>query len=74
MMKRISVADSGCGWFKLLLVKGEASMASLMMQFVTSNGGIVNALRRRKCTAIMLLRIVALMNLMSPGVTPFWWM
>ena len=58
MMKRISVADSGHGWFKLLPVKGAASMAALMMQFVTSNGGIVNALRRRKFTAIMLLRIV----------------
>ena len=58
MMKRISVADSGRGWIKLLPVKGEASMAALMMQFVTSNGGIVNALRRRKCTAIMSLLIV----------------
>ena len=58
MMKRISVADSGRGWIKLLPVKGAASMAALMIQFVTSDGGIVNTLRKMKFTAIMLLRIV----------------
>ena len=48
MMKRISVADSGRGWFKLLPVKGAASMAALMMQFVTSNGGIAKCSQKKK--------------------------
>ena len=48
MMKIISVTDSGRGWFKLLLVKGAAIMATLMLQFVTSNEGICKCSQRNR--------------------------
>ena len=48
MMERISVADSGGGWFMLLPVKGEASMVALMMQFVTANEGICRFSQKKK--------------------------
>ena len=74
MMKGISIADTGRGWFRLLPVEGAASMTALMLQFITFNGGIVNALRRRKFTAIMLLRIVTFNEFNVTRCDNFWWM
>ena len=48
MMKRNSVPHSGRGWFKLLPGKGVASMAALMLQFVTSNEGICKCSQRKR--------------------------